>query len=149
MSDVTSEQTTIIRIDWGITVTESYRAEVELAPEHAARLAELMAGGMDVHDALQKIEDETDNVFDLEELAAENEIEENQRTSGVEERVVQRVLLVDAPEGGVRGHVVQRDERGDGPFHGQPYHVCGKEFTEDGVTLECTDDYGHEPPCSQ
>lgn len=53
------------------------------------------------------------------------------------------------------------DQRGvwgytrDHGIHGaQRYHLCGKAFTEDGEdgepeVLDCTEDYGHEGPCSQ
>jgi hypothetical protein len=65
------------------------------------------------------------------------------------DETARKITTDEIPTGGVRGHVVQQDERGYGPFHGEPYHLCGRPFTEDGETFECTDDYGHAGPCNQ
>ncbi|QYN40998.1 hypothetical protein K1T35_47510 (plasmid) [Pseudonocardia sp. DSM 110487] len=84
-----------ITLEWGIAATESYRADVELEDEHAARLTDLLAQGVELKAALDLIADETDGVFDLEDLAAENETTENQTSADVLERCVQRVRLAD------------------------------------------------------
>lgn len=46
----------------------------------------------------------------------------------------ERVAAMDRGELGVWGVIGQGDR----------YHICGKDFEDEGKTLQCTDDFGHE-----